>query len=115
MNIFYRLAARTLKVNYVRTLVSLCGIVLSSLLLTAIFTSVETLSNLLITSTIAASGSWQVAYTDASQNDVQDTLADTRVTASAQVERYGYALADSAEEDDGYFTYFSLSSLSKKN
>lgn len=115
MNIFSRLAARTLRVNYVRTLVSLCGIVLSSLLLTAIFTSVETLSNLLVTSTIAASGSWQVAYTDASQNDVQDALADTRVTASAQVERYGYALADSSEENDGYFTYFSLSSLPREN
>lgn len=56
MNIFSRIAARTLKVNYVRTLVSLFGIMLSSLLLTAIFGSVETLSNLLVTSTIDASG-----------------------------------------------------------
>lgn len=115
MNIFSRIAARTLKVNYVRTLVSLFGIMLSSLLLTAIFGSVETLGNLLVTSTIDASGSWQIAYTNANKNDIQDALSDKRITASAEVERYGFALADSSEENDGYFTYFSLSSLPKEN
>lgn len=115
MNIFSRIAARTLKVNYVRTLVSLFGIMLSSLLLTAIFGSVETLGNLLVTSTIDASGSWQIAYTNATKNDIQDALSDKRITASAEVERYGFALADSSEENDGYFTYFSLSSLPKEN
>jgi len=115
MNIFSRIAARTLKVNYVRTLVSLFGIMLSSLLLTAIFGSVETLSNLLVTSTIDASGSWQIAFANATQNDVQDALSDKLITESAEVERYGFALADSSEENDGYFTYFSLSSLPKEN
>lgn len=115
MNIFSRIAARTLKVNYVRTLVSLFGIMLSSLLLTAIFGSVETLSNLSVTSTIDASGSWQIAFANATQNDVQDALSDKLITESAEVERYGFALADSSEENDGYFTYFSLSSLPKEN
>ena len=115
MNIFSRIAARTLKINYVRTLVSLFGIMLSSLLLTAIFGSVETLGNLLVTSTIDASGSWQIAYTNATKNDIQDALSDKRITASAEVEHYGFALADSSEENDGYFTYFSLSSLPKEN
>lgn len=114
MNIFSRLAARTLKVNYARTIVSLCGIVLSSLLLTAIFSSAETLSNLLVTSTISTSGSWQVAYQNVTKQDVDDALSDKRVSASAEIERYGYALADSGDEGDEYFTYFSLSSMPKQ-
>ena len=116
MNIFSRIAARTLKVNYVRTLVSLFGIMLSSLLLTAIFGSVETLSNLLVTSTIDASGSWQIAFANATQNDVQDALSDKLITESAEVERYGFALARRFVGRERWLLYvFLLSSLPKEN
>lgn len=115
MDIISRIAYRSLKANRARTLVSLGGVILSSLLVTAIFTSVSTFTNVLIESTVATSGSWQVSFSNLSQEDAADARADERVTSSAEIERYGFCIAESGDEDDGYFTYLLLSSLPKQS
>ena len=58
MNIFQKVTLRYLKENRTRTLVTIVGIVLSAAMFTAVTTSISSLRNYLVNSTIYTEGNW---------------------------------------------------------
>ncbi len=95
--VFWRFAARSLKLNRSRTIVSIIGIALSCALITAItaiFTSVATLYEGLLKAEIVTEGAWQVELVNVPEDEIDIVHADSRVTRS------GHALRGPAQSRD---------------
>ena len=80
--IFRHFAARSLKLNRTRSIVSIIGIALSCALITAIFTSVVTLYGGLLKAEIVTDGTWQVELVNVPEDELDTVHADTRVEES---------------------------------
>lgn len=90
--VFWRFAARSLKLNRSRTIVSIIGIALSCALITAIFTSVATLYEGLLKAEIVTEGAWQVELVNVPEDEIDIVHADSRVTRSYDRISYGDAI-----------------------
>ena len=90
--VFRRFAARSLKLNRTRTIVSIIGIALSCALITAIFTSVATLYEGLLKAEIVTEGAWQVELVNVPEDKVEAVHNDPRVAKSYERVSYGDAL-----------------------
>lgn len=99
--VFVRFAARSLKLNRARTIVSIVGIALSCALITAIFTSVATLYEGLLKAEIVTEGAWQVELVNVPESELEAVHADPRVTKSYDRISYGDALMPKSFE--GYW------------
>lgn len=99
--IFRHLAARSLKLNRTRSIVSIIGIALSCALITAIFTSVVTLYGGLLKAEIVTDGTWQVELVNVPEDELDTVHADTRVEESYDRISYGDALMPKSFE--GYW------------
>lgn len=99
--VFRRFAARSLKLNRTRTVVSIIGIALSCALITAIFTSVTTLYSGLLKAEIMTEGSWQVEFMNLAEDDLDRLRQDPRVTQRYERVHYGDALMPKSFE--GYW------------
>lgn len=99
--VFGRFAARSLKLNRTRTIVSIIGIALSCALITAIFTSVATLYEGLLKAEILTEGSWQVELVNVPGDELGTVHADPRVTKSYDRISYGDAIMPKSFE--GYW------------
>lgn len=99
--IFRHFAARSLKLNRTRSIVSIIGIALSCALITAIFTSVVTLYGGLLKAEIVTDGTWQVELVNVPEDELDTVHADTRVEESYDRISYGDALMPKSFE--GYW------------
>lgn len=100
-NVFRRLAARSLKLNRTRTVVSIIGIALSCALITAIFTSVATLYSGLLKAEIMTDGAWQVEFANLDGAGLERLREDPRVMQRYERVHYGDALMPKSFE--GYW------------
>ena len=80
MGIFGRFTLRSLARNRVRTAVSIVGIALSCALLTAVLTSVVSLSTMLLERTAADEGWWYAEAAGVTRDDVDELADDPSVT-----------------------------------
>lgn len=99
--VFRRFAARSLKLNRSRTIVSIIGVALSCALITAIFTSVATLYEGLLKAEIVTEGAWQVELVNVPEDEIDVVHADSRVTRSYDRISYGDAIMPKSFE--GYW------------
>ncbi len=99
--VFWRFAARSLKLNRIRSVVSIIGIALSCALITAIFTSVTTLVGGLLKAEVETEGSWQVELVNLPTEKLDAIHADPRVTRRYDRVSYGDALMPKSFE--GYW------------
>ncbi len=99
--VFWHFAARSLKLNRSRTLVSIIGVALSCALITAIFTSVATLYEGLLKAEIVTEGAWQVELVNVPEDEIDVVHADSRVTRSYDRISYGDAIMPKSFE--GYW------------
>lgn len=99
--IFQRFAARSLRLNRTRTIVSIVGVALSCALITAIFTSVATLYEGLLTAETSTEGAWQVELVNMTDNALDELRADPRVEHIYERKIYGSALMP--ESFEGYW------------
>lgn len=99
--IFWHFAARSLRLNRTRTVVSIIGIALSCALITAIFTSVVTLYSGLLKAEIVTEGTWQVEMVNVPEDKLETVHADARVEESYDRISYGDALMPKSFE--GYW------------
>lgn len=99
--IFWHFAARSLRLNRTRTVVSIIGIALSCALITAIFTSVATLYGGLLKAEIVTGGTWQVELVNVPESELGNVHRDPRVTRSYDRVSYGDALMPKSFE--GYW------------
>ncbi len=99
--VFWRFAARSLRLNRSRTIVCIIGIALSCALITAIFTSVATLYEGLLKAEIVTEGAWQVELVNVPEDEIDVVHADSRVTRSYDRISYGDAIMPKSFE--GYW------------
>ena len=80
MGIFTRFTMRSLAKNRTRTVVSIIGVALSCALITAVLTSVVSLSNMLIERTAADEGWWYAEAAGITADDLERLETDPEVT-----------------------------------
>ena len=80
MSIFSRFALRSLKRNRTRTIVSIIGVALSVALITAVLTSVVSLTNMLIERTASDEGWWYAEAAGITAEDLERLQNDQEVT-----------------------------------
>ena len=113
--IFWRFALRSLKLSRARTIVSIIGIALSCALITAIFTSVTTMLDSLLTATINREGSWQAELTNMSEDQLERLDSNEHVTDLYIQNEYGSALMPFAAWSSQAGHYLSLQAWPDKN
>ena len=90
--IFMRFALRSLRLSRARAIVSIIGIALSCALITAIFTSVTTLLDSLLTATIGREGSWQAELEHVDDGQLARLENEGHITERYIQGEYGSAL-----------------------
>ena len=89
MSVFTRFAIRSLKRNCTRTAVSIIGIALSCALITAVFTSVVSMTTMLRERTAADEGTWQVEAIGLNEEGLETIAADGRIDRHIEVVELG--------------------------
>lgn len=103
MNIFQKVTLRYLKENRTRTLVTIVGIILSAAMFTAVTTSISSLMDYLIHSTIYSEGNWYGAAFGLSKAQKETLSSDSRTKKAVSMELYGFAdLEDSINDYKPY-------------
>ena len=109
MNIFHKVTLRYLKENRTRTLVTIVGIVLSAAMFTAVTTSISSLRNYLINSTIYTEGNWYGAAYGLSAEQKESLASDPRTKNAVAMELFGFAdLKDSINDAKPYLCVFGI-------
>ena len=99
MNIFQKVTLRYLKENRTRTLVTIVGIVLSAAMFTAVTTSISSLRNYLVNSTIYTEGNWYGAAYGLSAAQKEKLSTDSRTKEAVSMELFGFADLNDSKND----------------
>ena len=102
MNIINRVALRTMKLNRVRTIVTIIGIILSTAMFTAVFTICTSLFNFVKEAEIEDSGSYHLHAMQVTGSDVKNAMSDARTNYAACTSVLGYAAFGSVNPDKPY-------------
>lgn len=109
MNIFQKVTLRYLKENRTRTLVTIVGMILSAAMFTAVTTSISSLRNYLINSTIYTEGNWYGAAYGLSAEQKEKLSSDSRTKKAVSMELFGFAdLKDSMNDAKPYLCVFGV-------
>lgn len=109
MNIFHKVTLRYLKENRTRTLVTIVGMILSAAMFTAVTTSISSLRNYLVNSTIYTEGNWYGAAYGLSAEQKEKLSSDPRTKKTASMELFGFAdLKDSINDAKPYLCVFGV-------
>lgn len=111
MNIFQKVTLKNLKENRTRTLVTIVGIILSAAMFTAVTTSISSLMNFLIQTSIHEEGNWYGAAYNVSDEEITSLKKDSKITASVAMEGLGYAsLTDTGNDYKPYLCVYGIDS-----
>lgn len=94
MNIFNKIALQGLKKNRTRTIVTIAGAVLSSLMITGVATFGVSLLDYMARGAVQKYGGWNAAFLDADPSFVRERTQDQDIADSAVFENIGYATLD---------------------
>lgn len=90
-NIFFQYAAKSLKKNRTRTLVTIVGIILSTAMLTAVTTIISSVQAYGIAFEKQETGDWHVSIRAMDRNQKEELEKDSRVSTVYELENIGYA------------------------
>lgn len=102
MNIFCKVTLRSLKMNRIRTIVTIIGIMLSAAMICAVTTFVSSMRNYVLNYTVYTNGDWHGAAYDAQWSDVQEIAAAEEISDASYGQLLGYAKIDSKNEYKPY-------------
>ena len=102
MNIMNRFTIRTLKMNKVRTLITIIGIILSVSMLTAVTTFISSIQQFAINYTIYNDGSWHGAIYQLEDEDLKNVLSDKEVIKAGTGQYVGYAFIETMNDYKPY-------------
>lgn len=103
MNIFHKVTLKYLKENRTRTLVTIVGIILSAAMFTGVTTSISSLQNYLVNSTIYLNGNWYGAAYGLSMEQMKQLSQDSRTENFVSMELLGFAdLKESINREKPY-------------
>lgn len=94
MNIIGKLTLRQLSMNKKRTLVTICGIIISVAMLTAIPTALVSFMSWMAQKEMYAEGNWHLQYKEVTAEQAQILLTDERVEGGYRISRKGFAKPD---------------------
>ena len=100
MNIFHKIALEGLKKNRARTLVTIIGVVLSTVMITGVTTFGVSLLDYMARGAIQKYGGWSAAFLNVDDSFVQERSKDKEVTDTVTFENIGYAKSEN-ETDPG--------------
>lgn len=112
MNVFHKIALQSLKQNKSRTFVTIIGVILSSALITAIFTFAVSLQNYVVNGAVKRYGDWQIGFLDVPASFVQTQMEDKRVDRVVYFENIGYAMLEGGVNE--YKPYLFIAGLGEE-
>lgn len=103
MNVFHKIALQGLKKNRTRTVVTVIGVVLSTVLITGVTTFGVSLLDYMARGAIQKYGDWSAAFLNVDDSFVQERSQDKEVTGTVTFENIGYAkLPEGTGSDSPY-------------
>lgn len=105
MNIFHKIALQGLRKNRTRTVVTIIGVVLSSLLITGVTTFGVSLLDYMINGAIQTYGDWNAAFLDANDSYVQERMQDEEVSHTRTFRNIGYAKTEGGQNPNRPYLY----------
>lgn len=102
MNIFSKVTLQSLKKNKMRTIVTIIGIMLSTALICAVFTSFSSAIAFTRKEMIYYSGDWHATAKDLTEDKYNLIMNSDEVDEAAQVQYHGYAKFDNKEYGNDY-------------
>ena len=100
MNIFHKVTLQSLKKSRTRTIVTVIGVALSAVMITAVATFAVSLQSYMINGAAAKYGDWHIEITDADLSFVQRQAEDNRVANAVSLQNIGYAALDGGQNPD---------------
>lgn len=112
MNVFYKITRKNLRKNRIRTLVTVMGVILSTAMITAVFSIGSSFINFMKEGTIEALGDWYAADNDLSQEELKLLQQSEEVSDIAYAKKLGYAQRPAPENnpDKPYYYVLAVSS-----
>ena len=99
MNIFQRFTCKSLKKNKTRTVVTIIGIILSVAMITAVTTTISSLTDFMLKVLKEEDGSWHGYFEEVKREDGDSIIKQEEVEDAAILQNIGYAkLQDSQNE-----------------
>lgn len=95
MSVFRKMTWRTLRLNPVRTLVTIVGIILSAAMFTAVASMVSSLLGYEVAYETYTDGSWHVAFYGLTQEQMDEVSQDELVEQTARFSSLGYVETES--------------------
>lgn len=100
MNVFHKIALQGLKKNRIRTLVTIIGVILSTVMITGVTIFGVSLLDYMGRSAGKRYGSWNAAFLNADSSFIQERIKDKEVSGTAAFENIGYARLEGAGSPD---------------
>lgn len=97
MNIFHKIALEGLKKNRSRTIVTVIGVVLSSLMITGVMTFGVSLLDYMARGAIQKYGEWNAVFLDADAAFAQERMKDEEVCDTVSFQNVGYAKLENGQ------------------
>ncbi len=91
MNIFHKVALQGLIKSRTRTLVTIVGVVLSAVMITAVATFAVSLQNYMLSGAVAKYGNWHIEIPDTNSSFILKQEEDKRVENAITLQNIGYA------------------------
>ncbi len=105
MNIFNKIALQGLRKNRTRTIVTIIGVILSSLLITGVTTFGVSLLDYMVNGAIQRYGEWTAAFLDTDTSFVQERMRDEEVRDTRIFQNIGYAVLEGGQNPNKPYLY----------
>jgi putative ABC transport system permease protein len=105
MNVFHKVALEGLKKSRTRTMVTIVGVALSAAMFTAVGTIGVSLLDYMTRGAMQKYGDWQVSFSDADADFIQQQSGLEQVAKTAAVENIGYAPLEGSRNAEKPFLF----------
>ena len=114
MNIFSKITAKTMRVNRVRTVVTIIGVILSTSMITAVATFGTSFQRFLVNYSIAMNGNWHAAVSGTDAGQAEDIREHEDVAKAAVLKVLGYAWFEPVVKQSPQIPYLYVRALSEE-
>ncbi|MCI8792664.1 MAG: ABC transporter permease [Eubacterium sp.] len=105
MNIFRRYTLKSLWQNRTRTIVTIVGIILSVAMITAVTTTVSSIQNFMLETTIQNDGCWHLSFMENKKGSIEEVLSRKEIDQSAKYADVAFARLDSVKKERTPYLY----------
>ena len=105
MNIFRRYTLKSLQKNRSRTIVTIIGIILSVAMFTAVTTTVSSIHNFLLETTVRRDGCWHANIFNLEEKQIKEAASSDKIEQSAFLWNISYAKLDTVKRETAPYLY----------